>query len=1184
MTADDLDRHYRHLLEQAVTRLDASEAALAAASRAASEPLAIVGAACRLPGGIDSTDALRAALHTATDAVTEVPAERWSNDEYCDPDPEAAGFTCSRWGGFLDDVAGFEPAFFGLTPREAQHMDPQQRLLLELAWHALEDACIPVSGLAGSDTGVAIGISSHDYFDLSTRERTQIGPFTGAGTSVSVAAGRLAYGFGFQGPALAVDTACSSSLAAVHIACTMLRGGECDLALAGGVHLQLTPALRLIESRLGAHSPSGRCRSFDAHADGIVTSEGAGLVVLERLSDARANGHRIRALVRGSAVNQDGRSSGLTVPNGPAQEAVLRSALRRAGIAPASVGYVEAHGAGTPLGDPIEAGALSAVYGAGRPRDAPVPIGSIKSNIGHLGAAAGIAGLLKVLVAIEHGRIPTQLHCDEPTPAVDWDSAGLRVVTEECALEPAGDGRVAAISSFGFSGTNAHAILQEAPAAAAGAAAPDAGVHLLALSARTLPALTAQVTRLRRHLAATPIALADLCHSANLGRDHFARRAAFVVRTPDELDAALGSFDSDDVVDGPARAPRVAFVFPGQGNQYGRMAQELLATEPVFRAAIDRCDAALGGLVPRSLAALLDTDEHDPDLHRTSVLQPLLVGLGYALSECWAAWGVRPAWVLGHSAGELSAACAAGVLPLRDALSLAVARGRLMETLTVEGGMALVTCDRTLLDDVLDRHGPRVAIAGYNGPRQWVLSSECAALDDCLAELAGAGAGVRVLPGAIPGHTPHMTPIADGMRAAASAVNASAPQCRFASTLTGRIEDEAMTRPGYWVDEVLQPVRFRQAVDSVVADGCDIFLELGPGASLVSMVAEWVTDRTLLTSLQRGKRPAEHLHRGLAELYRRGCAVDWQSYCSDRGGRFVGLPGYAFQRERCWLPDAPQRFSPTAAGVATNGAAAPAHALLGHARTTVLAQPGQALYEQVLRSSAPAYLCDHRVGGHVVYPAAAFVEMALAAARTGMRSGAIHLRDIAIDRALLLGDEHVTVQTLVEEVAPQTLRVRVFSAPGDGAEGWIAHFEAYVTAHEPPVPALDGWAVPGDASAGALREHYERMAAGGLTAGASFRAIRGLEAGLDGGTVRLKLPLQAGGADGYCLHPVLLDASLQGASLVLGDAGAGLVYLPTGIDALSLLSEPGDELVCHAARRPAGACERAADGEVVIDA
>ncbi|MFG1954464.1 type I polyketide synthase, partial [Micromonospora sp. NPDC048830] len=713
--------------------------------RSTPEPIAVVGVGCRFPGGVDSPGAFWDLLVRGVDAVGEVPSGRWDVDAFFDPDPEVAGRMYSRAGHFVDGVDGFDAGFFGVSPREAVSLDPQQRLLLEVAWEALEDAGQVPGRLAGSRTGVFVGIGTDDYsLMLRSADPASMDAYTGTGNAFSVAAGRLSYLLGLQGPSMAVDTACSSSLVAVHLACRSLRSGESDLALAGGVHLMLTPQGSIYLSRTRALSPDGRCKTFDASADGYGRGEGCGVVVLKRLSDARRDGDRVLAVVRGSAVNHDGPSSGLTVPNGLAQQELIRSALADAGVEPGEVDYVEAHGTGTPLGDPIEVDALAGALGRGRAAGRPLLLGSVKTNIGHLEAAAGVAGLIKTVLALRHGQVPAHLHLRTPNPHIKWDDLPVRVAAETTPWPRGERLRIAGVSSFGMSGTNAHLVLAEAPDAAAANGVEESGrpAHPLVLSARDVGALRVLAGRYVELLESVEApGFGVVCAAAAVTRSHFACRLAVVASDAVEAVARLRGWLAGEqhrlVVEGVVavgRRPRVGWLFTGQGSQWVGMARALYESEPVFRSELDRCAELLAGELERPLLEVLfpssdaDADVAGKVLEQTGFTQPVLFAVEWALACLWRRWGVRPDVVLGHSVGELVAACVAGVLSLEDGLRLVAARGRLMQQLPAGGAMAAVSAPVDEVRPLLE--GTPVVVAAVNSPVETVVAGPGEAVEE----------------------------------------------------------------------------------------------------------------------------------------------------------------------------------------------------------------------------------------------------------------------------------------------------------------------------------------------------------------------------------------------------------------------------------------------------------------------
>ncbi len=915
-------------LKRAIVEIRALRARVADLERGGSESIALVGMGLRFPGGCDTPEAFWELLKAGGDAVGPIPAERWDLDAYYDADREAPGKMYTRHGAFLDGIDRFAPQFFGIAPREAEQMDPQQRLLLEVAWEALERAGQAPDRLAGSATGVFIGHCNSDYLRMLAADTDQVDVYLATGTAASVAAGRISYLLGLQGPSLAVDTACSASLVAVHLACRSLRSRECDLALAGGVNLILSPEINITFSKAGMLAPDGRCKTFDAAADGYVRGEGCAVVVLKRLSDALADGDPILAVIRGTAVNQDGRSSGLTAPNGPSQEAVIRRALADAGVAPADVGYVEAHGTGTALGDPIELQALGAVLGAGRDPAHPLLVGSVKTNLGHLEAAAGVAGLIKAALMLQHETIAPHLHFETPTPHIAWDGLRLRVPT---TLQPwaAGGRRIAGVSSFGFSGTNAHVILEEAPARAPASAAPDRPLHLVTLSARSEQALRALAGRYAAHLEAHPeTPLADLAFTANRGRAHFEQRLATVVRDGESLRARLAAFaagadpGADPGADGelfagycPAgAAPEVAFLFTGHGSHHAGMGRALYAVDPIFRAALDRCDALLRDEIDRTLPEILFGDGSLLEAMRYA--QPALFALQFALAELWQAWGVRPAVVAGHSAGEYVAAVVAGVLSLEDGLRLIAARGRLMQSLP-DGEMVALFVDEARVARALVPYAAQVGIAAVNGPETTVVSGERAAVRALIADLALEADDYRPLDIRIAAHSPLVEPILDEFERVVAGVRLAEPQIGLVSSLTGALVDGAITQARYWRRHLREPVRFAAVFDTLRAAGYSAFVEIGPHPTLLNLGRRAWPDAggVWVPSLRRAGEPWAQMLGGLATLYTAGVPVDWAGFDRPYPRRTVSLPTYPWENGRYWSDAAdPMRRRAAAAG------------------------------------------------------------------------------------------------------------------------------------------------------------------------------------------------------------------------------------------------------------------------------
>jgi len=918
-------------VKRALLEIRELKAQLARAQSALHAPLAIVGMALRLPGGVKDAAGLADLLWNGVDAIAPIPADRWSVEALHADDPDAPGKMTTREGGFIDHVDRFDAEFFGISPREAASMDPQQRLLLELAWEALENAGQAPGALAGTRTGVYLGISNNDYGRALFRHRELIDPYFSTGNAYSVASGRLSYVLGLQGPSVAVDTACSSSLVALHLAAQGLRLGECDAALVGAVNLILTPELNINFSKARMMAADGRCKTFDAAADGYVRGEGCVVLVLKRLSDAEAHGDRVLAVLRGSAINQDGRSGGLTAPNGPAQEAVIRAALDNARVRPHEIGYVEAHGTGTPLGDPIEVQALGAALSEGRDQATPLLIGSVKTNIGHLEAAAGLAGLAKVVLALQRRELPPHLHLRQGNPHIDWAAWPLRVPTAVTPWADIGGRRLAGVSSFGFSGTNAHVILEQAPEAPEAPEAPATArtQHLLALSARHPSELAELARRYARTIAEQPAALADLCFTANAGRSHFAHRLALLApdaqRMADGLDAFAQGREPARLAHGHgegAAGPRVAFLFTGQGAQYVGMGRALYAQFPVFRASMDACDAALRGHMDRGLLELVHAPHDAPTpVDETVYAQPLTFAIEVSLAALWRSWGIEPEALLGHSLGEYAAACVAGALSLEDGLRLVAARGRLTHELPAHGAMAAVFAPLVTVEAAVAAGGQGLTIAAHNGPEHFVISGPREAVHGSVAALQAQG--VRAKPLRVPhaAHSALIEPALPGLQNVLRTVRFAPPAITLVSNLTGQpVAPDELSDPGYWLRHMREPVRFAQAMQVLLQQGITHFVEVGPHPVLLGMGAECAAGAPVqwLPSLHRERPDGVDLWESLQRLYADGAEVDWTAFHAGGPGRRVPAPSYPFRATRHWMdvvneaPAAPSGVSWTA--------------------------------------------------------------------------------------------------------------------------------------------------------------------------------------------------------------------------------------------------------------------------------
>ena len=1102
-------------LQQRVAELEASR----------SEPIAIIGMGCRFPGDVTTPEAFWDFLQRGGNGVVEVPPDRWDVDEFHDPDPDAPGRITSRHGGFVRDIDQFDPAFFGISPREAAAMDPQQRLLLEVSWEALEHAAVAPDRLRETRTGVFVGMTASDYATLQYEARGPEGidAYYASGVSASTASGRLSYVLGLRGPAVTVDTACSSSLVATHLAVQSLRTGDSDLALAGGVNLILAPDNSIALSRYHMLAPDGRCKTFDAAADGFVRGEGCGVVVLRRLRDAVEAGDPIIAVIRGSAVNQDGASSGLTAPNGPSQVSVIRDALADAELAPAAVGYVEAHGTGTALGDPIEVQALDQAYGSGRTQ--PLAIGSVKTNVGHLEGVAGIAGLMKAALVVHHGTIPPHLHLDTPSPHIPWDDLDVRVPVESTSLpvEPSGH---AAVSAFGFSGTNAHVVL-EAPPAPAPTTPDEPATALFALSAGSPDAA-------RRAAEATADRLTAGVPAADVARTLAAGRAALPHRIAVVGDPVVAASQLRAAPE-PIRAAderRVGFLFTGQGSQWSGMGAGLRTTEPVFRTAFDdiaaRFDARLADHLPTgtSLVDIVTDDDHAELLGATLFTQPALFAVEYALAELWESWGVRPAMMLGHSIGEIVAASRSGVLGLDDAVELVAVRADLMQSLPGGGAMTAIFADADAVEAAVAAAGSDVAVAAVNGPRHVVVSGAADAVESVAAGFAEQGAKVNRLHVSHAFHSPLMEPMTEAFGTALRSLQFSAATRRVVSNVSGGPAGAELSTPEYWVQHVLAPVRFHDGIQTMVEAGIDTFIEIGPHPVLTAMgqTAMPDTDAVWVSSLRRDTDARQTVLQAVATTWSHGLPVDLGAVA--QGGTRRHLPTTPFDRQRHWFEGG--RRSRAVAD----------HPLLGRRRP---APDGTTTFEADIDTDGLALLADHRVFGAAILPATAFLEAAHAAA-VAVDPTSTGLADVVIREPLIAGDEPHQLTTIVEPVEDR-LRIDVHSTT-DGST-WRHHVSATALHHTDPAPALDLAAERSVTTARVTAtEHRATLAAAGLEFGPALHTVDSIETGPDVAIGRIVTPADARPI-GVHTDPAVLDGAVQ---ILAAVDDSGDTYLPLAIE------------------------------------
>ncbi|MGF1430304.1 type I polyketide synthase [Kitasatospora sp. LaBMicrA B282] len=1084
--------------------------------RAADEPIAIVAMSCRFPGGVRSPEQLWQLVRDGVDVVSGFPADRgWDLAGLYHPDPDHPGTSYAREGGFLHDVAEFDPGFFGIGPREAAAIDPQQRLLLETSWEAFERAGIRPETVRGSRTGVFIGSNYHDYGSWLRSTPEGLEGYLGLGSAPSVTSGRLSYTFGLEGPAVTVDTACSSSLVALHLAVQALRSGEADLALAGGVTVMATPATFVEFSRQRVLSPDGRCKPFAAAADGAGWSEGVGLLLVERLADAERLGHPVLAVVRGTAVNQDGASNGLTAPNGPSQQRVIRAALANAQLSSADVDAVEAHGTGTELGDPIEAQALLATYGQERPADQPLLLGALKSNLGHTQAASGVAGVIKMVQAMQHGVLPRTLHVDEPTPHVDWASGAVELVTEQRDWPATGHPRRAGVSAFGISGTNAHVIIEQAPAVTAAApaqaqapAVADGPVPLL-LSARGAEALREQAERVGEFLAsdrATPAAVAAALLRT---RSVFEHRAVALDQAA--LAALARGAEAPGLVRGTAAASgRTAFLFTGQGSQRVGMGRELYAAFPVFADAYDAVCARLDVELPA-----------DDAVHQTGFAQPALFALEVALFRLLESWGVSPDVVMGHSVGEIAAAHVAGVFSLEDACTLVAARGRLMQALPAGGAMVAVQATEA---EVLPLLTDGVSIAAVNGPQAVVVSGDEAPALAVGAHFEELGRKTRRLRVSHAFHSGAMDAMLVEFGEVVRGLSPAVPRIALVSNLSGALVSDEVCDPAYWVRHVREAVRFHDGIQTLAAQGVTRLLEVGPDGTLTALAQDSLPTepRVAATALRKDRPEVQSFLTALAELHVDGAPVSWQLPADPA---HLDLPTYPFQRERYWLDAAPETGDVAAAGLAS-----PEHPLLGAA--VAFADRDAYLLTGRLSLATHPWLADHAFAGVALLPGTAFVELAV---RAGDQVGCGRVEELTLEAPLTFPERGaVQLQVAVGEPDAAGLRtLTVHSRPADAAadEPWTRHAAGLLGAAE-PVPAADADALvswpPAGAAALPVEDLYQRFEANGFGYGPAFQGLRAAWRLGEQVFAEVALPeAQLAEATRFGLHPALLDAALH---------------------------------------------------------
>lgn len=1128
--------------------------------------IAIVGMGCILPGGVKSPQALWEFLCEARDGISEVPADRWNNAAVFDPDPGKPGKTPTKWGGFVTDIAEFDAAFFGISPREAAVMDPQQRMLLETAWRALEDAGVQIDKLPGTDTGVFIGISHSDYHGIQKFGRPDIDVHTSTGGALSIAANRLSHRFDLRGPSLSVDTACSSSLVALDLACQAIRNGACEMALCGGVNAILTPDVTVTFSRASMLSPDGRCKAFDSRANGYVRGEGAGMVVLKPVSRAIADGDRIHAIIRATAVNQDGRTTTITVPSMDAQMAMLREACRRAAIAPAQVNYVEAHGTGTAVGDPIEAEAIGRVFGKSSGRNKTCMIGSIKSNIGHLEPAAGIVGLIKTALCVEHGQVPSNLHFQKPNPNIRFDELGLRVSTGLAVFPGEGATRLAAVNSFGFGGTNACAILQQPPMRlpVPSTQSVEGDFPLaLPLSAPSRASLEALAGDLAETLESGKVELADVAGTLALRHSHLEHGVVVLADSAEQAAASFRAFERKEpragVVSGRrGDRPRTAFVFTGQGAQWWAMGRGLLKGDPVFRRKVEECNEIFRGLSGWSLLNELLATQERSRVDQTFVTQPTTFALQVALAARWKAWGIEPDATIGHSIGEMAAMHVAGAISLEDGVKVVYHRSRLQEQSRSLGSMAAIGLSADETQKLLDQMQIDLEVAAVNGPELVAVAGKRSEVERLIEELKLARSDVfaRALHVDYAFHSRQMDPFESELRASLKSITSREPDVPAYSTVTAKLIDAGELDADYWWRNMRYPVLFRQAAEAAIGDGFNTFVEIGSHPVLTGPVraclAHCGREGTVVGSLHREEKDRDYISRSLSDLHLAGVAVDW-SRVAPPNWNFIELPRQRFQRSLFWSESEESR---------TARFSAPVHPLLGYRLGTSVPT-----WQAHISAEAPSFLADHVVNGSTVFPAAGYVELMLAAARETLPEQAWELEEIAFHDALILSEEAIQlVQTSVD-----TGRgfVEIKSRVRNEEDEWILRASGRLRAWSGAEPKLKPWIPEIEPPAHFERTRfYRQLRQDGHEFGPAFQGVETIWRERGQVLGHIDLPPAAGSGSDYLFHPSMLDSCFQ---VIRGfrdfdskEEDSHTLVLPIAIGRLRFFRKPGPAIYSRA--------------------
>ncbi len=1157
-------------------------------SKPAGQPIAIVGIGCRFPSSGNTPRTFWEMLCSETDGISDIPPDRWNSDMYYSPDKEKAGFMQIRQGGFIKDIDLFDAHFFNISPREANYIDPQQRILLEVAWESLEDAgCIP-SRLAGSETGVFIGKFATEYhlMHLAKSERELIGPHSSTGTLSTLLSNRISHWFDFRGPSISIDTACSSSLVAVHLACQSIWNNESSLALAGGVNIILKPEWTLAAAKGGFLSEDGRCKTFDTTANGYVRSEGAGVIVLKPLAAALEDGDRIYALIRGSGSNQDGHTQGITVPSAASQRKLVETVYQQAGIAPKQVSYIEAHGTGTAVGDPIEANAMGSFFSQGRGRNETCFIGSVKSNIGHMEAAAGVGGLIKAALCLHYEKIPPNIHFNTPNPAIDFEALKLKVPQKLEAFPQYNGSCFACVNSFGFGGTNAHVLLERFNAPVTEEKKPD--VHreensIYFLSARSDEALTGLIHAHLDLLKDKEHPLHGLCSNLIHRREHHNHRLAVTGKTKEEILNKLRKYLQEGKGSAVFRHSvtlkerlKPAFVFSGMGPQWWGMGRELLQQESLFREKIKECDHLLSRYADWSLWDELTAEEHHSRIDETRIAQPALFAVQVALAALWHSRGVSPGMIIGHSAGEIAAAHTAGALSLEDAVCIICHRSRLQHTTEGEGRIMAVGLSAEEAEKVVRDFNNRICIGAVNSPQSVALVGDTDVLEEVKTVLEQRDIFCRIIHGKVPYHSPKMDRLKDDLIASLQKIRPRKTTVPLISTVTGGQIDGTTLTPEYWFRNIRETVQFEKGLKEVIRSGFHTFLELSPHPVLSSSVSETLSHLKVtgevIPSLRRKKPEADSLTEGLARLLTTGCEIERDKLCPQKG-RFIQLPPYPWQRKRYWVETEYSRNLRTGEGEPLQPATGKeVHPLLGGRFN--LAYPA---WEKALSLDSLSYIRDHQVAGNILFPGAGYVEMALASAGQIYNSGSFRLESIEFQRPLFIAEGQKVSLQLIHN--PQDMQKKkgetsfsIFSRAAKGKSRWQQHCTGKIQKPDNlPAEKADGDKIRKRCSVPHSKEEcYQRFKKRGLEYGTLFQGIESLFTGEHEatGTISIDGSLLKSLPD-YFLHPSLLDACFQ---VFLGalsssdtkEASASRIYLPVRVEHLSCYRRPEGRLQCHA--------------------